>query len=208
MDLIFTIMAVFLVLCISEYGWRKHWLANEFGRKFVHITVGSFVAFWPFFLSWDEIRLLSLAFLIVVTAAHQLRVFHAIDSIQRPTYGEYFFAIAVGLLTFVTTSKGVYAAAILQMSLADGMAALIGTRYGRDNMYHVLGQRKSVAGTLAFIIVSVLLLVGYSHWGPGGVSVLAIAGIAGGSAFVENVGILGLDNILVPVFVALALTFI
>ncbi|MEJ0072596.1 MAG: hypothetical protein WDN27_00660 [Candidatus Saccharibacteria bacterium] len=56
---------------------------------------------------------------------------------QRPTYGEIFFALIVGLLTFITSAKAIYAAAILQMSLADGFAAIIGSRFGRDNKYHV-----------------------------------------------------------------------
>src|SRR6185369_12525633 len=143
---------------------------NEFGRKFVHVTVGSFVAFWPFFLTWSEIRLLSLAFFVAVIVSHQLKVFRAIHSVQRPTYGEVFFALTVGLLTLFTHSKAVYAAALLQMSLADGLAAIVGTRYGRDNKYHLLGHAKSVAGTIAFIVTSLAILVGYSIFSANGLA--------------------------------------
>jgi dolichol kinase len=115
---------VFGLLLLSEWGWRNHWLHGEVGRKFVHVTVGTFVAFWPYFLDWTEIRLLSLAFFVVVLASMHLGVFKAIGSVQRPTYGEIFFALSVGLLTIITTSKGIYAAAILQMALADGFAAI------------------------------------------------------------------------------------
>ena len=87
---------VFALLLLSEWGWRRHWLHGEVGRKFVHVTVGTFVAFWPYFLDWTEIRLLSLAFFVVVLMSMHLGVFRAIGSVQRPTYGEIFFALSVG----------------------------------------------------------------------------------------------------------------
>jgi phytol kinase len=205
MTLILTVLAVFVVLCLSELGWRKHWLDNEVGRKFVHITVGSFVAFWPFFLSWNEIRLLSLAFLVVVLASRGLGVFRAIHSVQRPTYGEVFFAITVGLLTFITHTKGVYAAAVLQMSLADGLAAIVGTRFGRDNKYHLLGHNKSVAGTAAFLVTSLLILIGYRVFGTLGLPIGVIVFGALTATMLENLGAFGLDNIMVPLFIGILL---
>lgn len=205
MELVLTVLAVFVVLCISELGWRKHWFANEFGRKFVHVTVGSFVAFWPFYLSWGQIRFMSIAFLAVVFVSTRLKVFRAIHSVQRPTFGELCFAATVGLLTYVTQSKGVYAVAILQMSLADGMAAIVGTRFGRDNKYHLWGHIKSIAGTTTFIIISVLLLVGFNVYGPGHLSIPIIALIALGAGMLENISPLGLDNLVVPLFVGIIL---
>jgi phytol kinase len=206
MYLILSVLAVFIILCISEYGWRKHWLNNEIGRKFVHISVGTFVAFWPFFLSWNEIRLLSIAFLVVVLASNYLKLFHAINSVQRPTFGEVCFAASVGLLTLITHSKGIYAAAILQMSLADGFAAIVGTRFGRDNKYHLLGHIKSVAGTSAFIVTSLAILIGYSRLSVAGLSAEAIVGGAVIAAMLENIAALGIDNLLVPLFIGILLT--
>lgn len=206
MTLILSVLAVFVVLVLSEFGWRKHWLDNEAGRKFVHILVGSFVAFWPFFMSWNEIRLLSVAFLAVVILSKYLNVFHAINSVQRPTYGQVFFALTVGLLTFVTHSKGVYAAALLQMSLADGFAAIVGTRFGRDNKYHLLGHTKSIAGTSAFLATSVALLLGYSIFSTVGLPIALVVFGAIVAATLENLAAFGLDNLLVPIFIGFLLT--
>ncbi len=200
-----TVMAVFAVLLVSEWGWRKGWLANEVGRKFVHITVGSFVAFWPFFLSWDQIRLLSLAFMLVVLVTTYFNTFHAISSVQRPTYGEFFFALTVGLLTFITDDKAIYAAAILQMSLADGLAAIVGVRYGRDNKYHVLGHLKSVIGTGTFFITSLLILMAYSLLSGTMLPVPLLLLAASLAAALENVAVLGVDNLVVPLFVCVLL---
>ncbi len=114
MRILATVLVVFLLLLIGELWWRKQRLNNEFTRKFVHITVGTFVAFWPFFLSWQEIRLLSVAFLVVVGLSKYLRVFRAIHTVQRPTWGELFFALAVGAITFITHDKWIYATALFR----------------------------------------------------------------------------------------------
>lgn len=201
MNFILAICGVLAVLLMSEFGWRKHWLANEVGRKFVHISVGTFVAFWPFFLSWDEIRLLSLAFLVVVVGSSYFKIFHAIHSVQRPTYGEVCFAAIVGLLTFVTHSKGIYAAALLQMSLADGFAAIFGTRYGRDNKYRLWGHTKSVVGTGAFFVTSLTILIGYGLWSDNGLPIIIAVGAAAVAAGIENIASHGFDNLFVPLFV-------
>jgi phytol kinase len=206
MYIVLSILAVFAVLCASEIGWRRHWLKGEFGRKFVHILVGSFVAFWPFFMSWATIRWLSLAFLVIVIISDRLKVFKAVHSVQRPTFGEICFALVVGLLTLVTHSKGIYAAALLQMSLADGLAAVVGTYYGTHNKYHVLSHAKSVAGTATFVVVSALIFAGYAMVG-GTMPTLreAAVGVAG-AAILENVGLFGLDNLFVPLYVGFLLT--
>jgi dolichol kinase len=203
-----SVLVVFLILMASEIGWRRHWLRGEPGRKFVHILVGSFVAFWPFFMSWMDIRLLSVAFLVVVIASDRLRIFKAVHSAQRPTFGEICFALVVGLLTLVTHSKGIYTAALLQMSLADGFAAVVGTRYGQRNKYHVLSHTKSVTGTATFVVTSAAIFAGYAIFSASGLPTLreAAAGTIGAAAL-ENLGLFGLDNLIVPLFIGVLLTY-
>ena len=205
MSLFIAAAIVLIILCLSEFGWRKHLLSGEYGRKFVHISIGTFVAFWPFFLSWNEIRLISVAFLIVVAISKYLHLFNAVHSVQRPTYGEVFFAIVVGLLTFITHSKGVYAASLLQMSLADGFAAIFGTYYGGRTRYHFLGHIKSVVGTVTFFIVSFTILMGYSLFDTNGLPIIMVFFGSITATLLENIGILGFDNLLVPLFIAVLL---
>lgn len=207
MILILTIVAVAALLLISEVWWRVHSRPNELSRKFVHITVGSFVAFWPFFLTWNQIGLLSVAFLLGVGISKYFHLFRAIHSVQRPTWGELFFAMAVGIVAMITHSKGVYAVALLHMSLADGLAAIVGTRYSTARTrYRVLGSTKSLPGTVTFIVVSLCLLVGFAYFSDIHTPVLAILGLATAASLGENVGIYGLDNLFVPVLIAFALS--
>lgn len=199
-----TIIVVFALLTANEWWWRNHKAHDEFSRKFVHISVGTFVAFWPYFLGWNEIRFLSLAFLVGIVLSKYFNIFRTIHSVTRPTMGEIYFAIAVGLVTFITDHPAIYAAALLQMSLADGLAAVVGTRYGAGNDYQVLGARKSLAGSGTFLFVSYVILLSLSLFSAH-VAIpwcLTVAAIATG---LENFGFRGLDNLLVPLFVAFAL---
>jgi phytol kinase len=196
---------IFLVLCASEFWWRKRKPDSELSRKFVHLSVGSFVAFWPFFLSWTEIRLLCVGFIVVVLVSKKLKIFQAIHSVQRPTHGELYFALVVGVMTFVTHSKGIYAAGLLQMSLADGLAAVIGVRYGKRQRYNVFGHPKSVVGTLTFFITSLALLIGYSAFSSP-ISLVWLLGLSAGATVLENLAVGGLDNLLVPLLIAGVLT--
>ena len=200
-----TVVLVFVLLVVSELYWRKRQPHSELSRKFIHITVGSFVAFWPFFLSWGQIQLLSIAFLIVITISKKLHIFQAIHSVQRPTWGELFFAAAVGLTTLITHDKYLFAAALLQMSLADGLAAVVGTRYGRKNRYTIGGHAKSVTGSATFVIISLIILGGYGLLAGVTLQPLVLLTTALATAALENLGLYGLDNLLVPLFVAVAL---
>lgn len=202
-----TVLAVALLVIVSELLWRRGNVDAEYTRKFVHVSVGSFVAFWPLFLSRNEIVGLSLAFVLVVVLSKYLHLFHAIGSVQRPTWGEVFFALAVGILAFVAQTGWIYLAALLHMGLADGLAAVIGTKFGRRTRYHIFSHPKSVVGTLAFFLTSLAIFAGYALFTPNSFSLWFLA-IAAAATIVENVAIRGFDNLLVPLLVAVGMNLI
>ncbi len=205
MRVILTIITVFIVLVLNELLWRRRKTHSELSRKFVHVVIGCFVAFWPFFLSWRQIELLSLAFLLVVSSSKVLHIFKAIHSVQRPTWGELCFALSVGIVAFATHNKWIYMASLLQMGLADGLAAIIGVQFGKRNSYSFMGHTKSLAGTLTFFVASVLILIAYSHYSGVHLSAIFIAFLSLAASLLENASIQGLDNLVVPLITALLL---
>lgn len=208
MPLILTIAAVFVLLLVSELWWRKRRPHDEFSRKFIHITVGTFVAFWPYILSWTQIRFLGAAFVLVVVISKYLNIFSAIHAVERPTYGEVCFAVAVGALTFITQDRLIYLIALLHMGVADGMAAIVGTVYGKKNSYRILGHTKSLAGSATFLGCSLVLLTAYATVQPHALPAIVIVGLAFLSTGLENVAVFGFDNLVVPVVLTTALSII
>jgi dolichol kinase len=90
------------------------------------------------------------------------------------------------------------------MSLADGLAAIVGTKLGAGNQYFVFGHRKSVAGTATFAAISVLIFVGYFAVVPFAFTWWFVPVVAAATVL-ENVAVEGLDNLLVPLLVAVCL---
>jgi phytol kinase len=203
MNIAFVVLVVLALLLVNEWWWHKR-THGEISRKFVHITVGTFVAAWPLILGWKEIEFLSLAFVAAVVVSRQFNIFKAIHAVERPTWGELYFGAAVGLIAITTHQPAIYAAALLHMSLADGLAAVVGEQYGRRTTYRVFGAKKSRVGTLTFLVMSLAILVAYSVHQDINLG-LWLPLIAGGAAVIENVAVRGLDNLLIPLFVALLL---
>ncbi len=205
MKVALTVLAILAVLVGSEFWWRRSNIHGEFSRKFVHITVGSFVAFWPWYLSWHQIELMGIAFLIVIGLSKYFNVFEAIHTVQRPTWGEMLFAAAVGLIALITHDKWIYAASILMMSLADGLAAVVGVRYGGKQRYSIFGYAKSLMGSAAFFVTAMAILLAYNHFGPHPLSLAGVISTSVTATLLENLAVNGLDNLMVPLLITVVL---
>ena len=98
--------------------------------------------------------------------------------------------------------------ALLQMSLADGLAAVVGVRYGLGHAYKVFRHTKTYVGSLTFFIIAVALLVVYVQVSNSFLPPLSLVGLAAIATLIENCGVAGLDNLLVPVVVAYGLSLL
>jgi phytol kinase len=207
--MLLTILVVAITFCIlvfSEWLARAKEIHAELTRKLVHVAVGTFVAFWPFFLTWRQIQLLSLAFFIVVCLSVRLNVFRSIHAVQRNIMGELLFAIVIGLLALISTNPWVFMAAMLHLSLADGLAAVFGLGWGDTNKYKVFGRTKSIAGSLAFLITSFLILAAYGIFAGSSTSLLTLLWLPFVATAAENVAVQGTDNLVMPMLIAVVLT--
>ncbi len=206
MYVLLSLAIIGLLLVSNELLWRKKEAHTEHQRKIIHIIVGTFVAFFPLYMSWNDIRLISLAFLLVVILSKTFNIFGSIHRVERFSLGEICFALAIGVLTFISTSDWIYIASILQMSLADGLAAIAGVNLGKNNSYKIFGATKSIAGSLTCFVVSLVILIIASAAAQIHISfgVLLFASVI--ATAVENIAIYGLDNIFLPLAVAFILT--
>ncbi len=199
-------------LAILVYIERKHAsgvLGTELTRKIVHLVSGLALASWPFFVNWSTIVVLEVLFLVAVGLSRWLKIFGSQSAVNRLSWGEFFFPLGALLLIFLGAPRWLFVLAILHLALADAAAALVGVRYGSTNSYTVLGHKKSLAGSGAFLLVSASLMVGVYFLAPEYVSSYSL-GLFIITPFIttiaENFGIYGTDNLLVPVTVLLLLS--
>lgn len=192
------------IVLVAEYLGRKGIMHGEAPRKMVHMLGGLFIASWPFFMGFRTIALLSLAAAVVMLVVRYFKLFGSLHNVDRKSAGDVLFAAGIGLTALVTTNKWIFSAAILHLAVADGLAALIGTRVKSKVLIHIGGERRTVAGTLAFFISSALILCWLTlavHTGLRAVAIY-IPWLAFQATAIEFISIWGADNILVPLYLA------
>jgi dolichol kinase len=203
--ILLSLVAIFVLLVLANYLWRNEFMRPEVARKFVHIIVGTFIAFWPFFMDFRTIQWLSIAMLIVVLASKYWSLFPAIHSVRRHTWGEVLFPVGVGIAALLTTSPWVFMAAVLHMGLADGLAAVMGVTFGKKTGYTVFGQYKTIVGTATFWVVSMLVTF-FVVWRSdliivSDITLPLLLMLPLAAAVAENFSPYGSDNLWVPLLV-------
>jgi phytol kinase len=202
---VLSVLLVFSILLLAEYGSRAKGIHSELTRKFIHMAVGSFVAFWPFFLSWHTIQLLSLAFFAVILVSLKLNIFQSIHAVRRGGFGEILFAVVIGILAVISTDPWIFAISMLVLSFGDGLAAVVGTLWGEKHQYKVLGSTRSIAGTATFFVVTTIIAVLYVWFGPGNANPTTLLFLPVIATLTENVATRGTDNLFMPLVVAFTL---
>ena len=173
-------------------------------RKVVHIGTGNVILFaWWFNLpAWLGITASILASAVALIS-YKFPILPGINSVGRQSFGTFFYALSIGILVgwFWYLHQPQYAAiGILVMTWGDGLAALIGQRFGK-HPYMVWDSKKSWEGSIAMAVVSYvitsLILFGVEGniWQTWVVS-LAVALAATG---LESFSKLGIDNFTVPI---------
>ncbi|HEX5798092.1 MAG TPA: hypothetical protein VFX79_01945 [Candidatus Saccharimonadales bacterium] len=205
--IILSLGLIFLLLVANELAWRRGKLQAEEARKTIHVLVGAFIAFWPLYMSWKTIQVLSLLLFLGVLVSYQYGVFGAIHKVKRKTAGELWYPIGVGLTATLTIQPWIFTIAILHLALADGFAAVFGRKYGIMH-YRIGPHTKSAVGSFVFLVISsILCLIAYivlSEELPGiSLAVFAITPFL--TTAVESISRHGIDNVLIPLTVVFAL---
>jgi len=174
----------------------------ELTRKVVHIGSGNVILLaWWFNISAEVIVSAAIIAAAIAILSYLVPILPSIESVGRKSFGTLFYAISIGVLTacFWRNTPQYTVIGILVMAWGDGMAAIIGQRFGK-HIYQIRGTRKSWEGSLAmttaaFIVTQLILwsLLGNS-WQTWAISfIVAIIATA-----LEAFSILGIDNLTVP----------
>ncbi len=194
------------VLFILAIAWGVNRFAHkdpEIVRKIVHIGTGNVImlAWWLNIPASIGITASILASAVTLLS-YRFPILPGINSVGRQSFGTFFYSVSFGILvaSFWYLQQPQYAAlGILVMTWGDGLAALIGQRFGKHK-YKVLGSQKSWEGSLTMTLVSylvsslVLLGVQGNIWQTWVVA-LVVAVVA---TALEAFSFLGIDNLTVP----------
>lgn len=175
----------------------------ELTRKVVHIGSGNVIllAWW---LDISSAVIISAAIIAAAIAiiSYLIPILPSIESVGRKSFGTLFYAVSIGVLAacFWQDSPQYTTIGILTMAWGDGMAAIIGQRFGK-HPYHVGGITKSWEGSFAMlgaafaVTGAILLFVEGNSWQVWSIS-LVVAIVA---TMLEAFSKLGVDNLTVPI---------
>ncbi len=217
-----SLVYVLAVLAASSL-LARHGMGEEGTRKLVHVALGGWwVVAALFFTSPWWAAALPAAFIVVNALAwrKQKLAFMARGE-GEDTPGTVYYAVSLTLIALFSFGLGapyVGALGVFCMAFGDGLAAVLGRRFGRRPLPGA-GGGKSLAGSAAMLGVSfvscagVLLAAAAAGWegavptfaagaglapGVAAASVLAALGLAVAATVLEAASPEGLDNLSVP----------
>ena len=183
--------------------YRYAHLGAEVVRKLIHIGVSNWVFILVFCFSDPRVALAGPAAFIIINAVFVYSGaarFLGMGNRKRDN-GLIYFPISLLILTLLNIRALIapydVIAGTLVMGYGDGLAALIGSRWGR-HQYSVMNARKSWEGTLVMFFVSLAVVLIFTPYSLATALVMALV-----AAFFEAVTPLGLDNITVPLLTVL-----
>jgi phytol kinase len=186
-------------------------------RKLVHILTGGIVFFWWSFdtrLVMAGLAAFPFVILLLLATPHSPIAFLRKSPLgerseEGHAYGLVMYAFSWTVIAYFMFDE-LYAAsiAIAAMSLGDGMAGLVGKRYGR----HEYSSGKTIEGSLAILVTTVACIVvitwfyfdviGYSSTSRPEMTVLFALAIGIFATLIEAASPGEIDNLVVPLVLA------
>jgi phytol kinase len=199
------------LVALADYLQKRKHIKNETARKMVHFAHAFVVAGWPVFFGYWFVIIGEILFLGVVLAAQEYKIFHGLRKVPRKTWGEFFLPLGLIWLALLAPPYWVFISAVMLLGLADGMAAIVGTRI-KSKQYKFIGIKKSVAGTLAFFMVAVLVMSVILRFSNVSISanerLLTVIVLPLILTIIENISPYGSDNLTIPLAVYVGLSYI
>lgn len=197
-------------IAFAEWILRRHPRYSELARKFIHISSACTIAAHPLFgVTFNDLTIVAVGFIIALIVARRFNGLHFVSGVKRHSYGELYMPLSVIVLSFFDLSYPTIAACYVTLGISDACACLVGQGV-KSPAYRLLGSGKSLAGTTAFLLTAlpiVLLCMHLSGHAIDTKTFVACLLVAAGGALAEAVGNAGSDNLFIPVSVALSLHF-
>lgn len=190
-----------LLFACGEILYHVFKVKAEYTRKWSHIGTGFITLLFPSMLSnhwW--VLVLCVTFAILLSTSIKFNFLKSINAVDRDTLGSLCYPLAVytSFLAYVWKDNMLFFfLPMLIMALADPAAALVGKRWPWKP-YSVGKQKKSVAGSLAFFVVSTMLAVYFLGAMTTSEHIWLVLTIAVSSTLAEAFSAKGYDNVTIP----------
>ena len=193
---------VAILLIVSEKILDKY---PEGSRKFLHIMTGNIAFLLPVFVTKEVMAFLAagpfILFTFLMSPYTPIKKIRGKTSAAGHGMGLVYYSITWTILAYLFfDNMVVIAIGILSMSYGDGLASVIGIKFGKKK-YKVLGDEKSYVGSFSmfiFTFITMIVALFYYNINVTFYVILVLLFIAFIASIVEGLTPKGLDNLTVP----------
>jgi len=199
---------IFSIFLISIFFKKFNQNSKEIVRKTIHIGIGPLIPIAQFLTINQNLALIFTGIIsLMVLINYIYKLFPIIEDVERKSYGTLFYCLSLFILIYLFWDKDPYAltAGFFIMAFGDGLAGLVGKSFNSKS-WVFFKQKKSLFGTATMFLTSLFVLcsIGYAQQNNFNLNYLTIAFIA---TVLEQLSILGIDNLIVPISTALCFNF-
>jgi len=193
---------VAILLITSEKILDKY---PEVSRKFLHIMTGNIAFLLPVFVTKEVMAFLAagpfILFTFLMSPYTPIKKIRGKTSAAGHGMGLVYYSITWTILAYLFfDNMVVIAIGILSMSYGDGLASVIGIKFGKKK-YKVLGDEKSYVGSFAmfiFTFITMIIALFYYNINVTFYVIFILLFIAFIASIIEGLTPKGLDNLTVP----------
>lgn len=209
LNLLIVLSLFLLIFACAEFLYKRK-IPAPTTRKIVHIGSGMVAALLPIFVNLKIVIILGVGFFLLLALSKRKNLLNSIHKINDESIGALLFAPSLTLtaIIFWPMNPLIFQGAALVLGLSDGVAGVIGTKYGKRR-YNITGA-KTTEGSLVFFLATFLILFGvfYVNGGlPAFDGVLFIFGASLLLTAVEAAFGKGWDNFFIPIVTGSILYF-
>lgn len=184
-------------LAALEIVARRTKISHNIIRKAGHIGLTLVIASVSFLVGKEVFIPIGLGFFVVALLMRHFLKLRSLSKFASVSYGEALFPLGIGIAAFTAQSVEVFITCVLILGFADTAAFVCGRHFKSPKIIF----NKTVAGSLAFAVVSTIIIFAFtSSWWAIPISIVL--------AIVEILGLHGSDNLTLPVAASLMLNFL
>lgn len=205
------IVSIVFIAVIMLAGRLFEKAGKEASRKFIHIMLSNWwIIAMVFFESPWIAALMPAIFVVINYASYKMNLIKVMErdaeDENKESMGTVYYAISLLVLSLITfgplKNPLIGLCGIAVMGYGDGLAAVIGQSV-KSPEYRVMGNKKTVAGSITMFFVTLLIIAGFLQYSSAEYIAIKSILIASLMTVVEAISIKGTDNITVPLLTSL-----
>ena len=202
----FALIGIYIVFIFLISKLFKNFYPNnqELLRKIIHIGMGPLIPLAKVLeIEQSAAQYFAGGMSILIVINYIYKLFPIIEDVDRKSFGTFFYCFSLLILISLFWEQDPLAltAGFFIMTLGDGLAGLIGKNF-KSRSWKIFNQKKSIIGTTTMFLISLLVLstLGYANNIDFNYYYFGIALLA---TLLEQISIIGIDNLSVPIITSL-----